>query len=129
MNSSGLIFNASWNRPSGSVRLDLPEPALPYRARYRVRQARKPVRIPLRIFSTLALALGAGGLVLTMLPVLAVEVRYRLNQIPGTRHQVPLSGLDLPLVTTPMPTPTAEPAPASAEEMFKIGRASCRERG
>lgn len=120
ISSSGLIFNASWHRSSGSVRLDLPEPAFPYRARYQVRQARKPVATPLRIISTVALALGAGGLVLTMLPVVAMELQYRLNQAPGTRHQVQLSDSDLPLVTTPMPTPTAEPTPASAEEIFSV---------
>lgn len=113
----GLIFNASWNRSSGSVRLDLPEPPFPYRARYRVRQVRKPVLTPLRILSTAALALGAGGLVLTMLPVVAMEVQYALRPKSNNLALIPT---DLPLVTTPQPTPTAEPTPASAEEIFSV---------
>lgn len=115
--TSNLLYHSSWHRSSGSVRLDLPDPAFPYRARYQVRQARKPVAMPLRILSTIALAFGAGGLILVMLPVVAVEVQYALKPKSQNLALIP-SGLQL--VTTPQPTPTAEPTPASAEEIFSV---------
>lgn len=118
--TSNLLYHASWNRSSGSTHLDLPEPAFPYRARYRVRQARKPVAMPLRILSTVALALGAGGLVLVMLPVVAVEIRYQLDQLQGTSDKEQVRQLEILSGFSLDPIPTAEPTPASAEEIFSV---------
>lgn len=52
-----------------------------------------------------------------MLPVVAAELRYALV---SPSRDLALIPPDLPLVTTPMPTPTAEPTPASAEEIMSV---------
>ena len=73
---SGLLYHSSWNRPSGTVWLDLPD--FPPRSNL-YRQPRLDLygfRKLIRTGANLMLLVGAAGILLTMLPVAAIEIKY-----------------------------------------------------
>jgi len=73
---SGLLYHSSWNRPSGTVWLDLPD--FPPRSNL-YRQPRLDLygfRKLLKVGANLMLLIGSAGLLLIMLPVVAIEIKY-----------------------------------------------------
>lgn len=107
MRVSGLIYDSSWQRSSGAVWLDLPTP-----------DVQKRTVLPRRAVGLLANTLfliGTAGLLLTMLPVAAMEVKYRLQ---STVYR--LSPEQLLITDQSSPTFTPQPAPANEMEAFSV---------
>lgn len=110
---SGLIYDYLGGRSSGTIYLDLPQPPFRRRAMYEFRCRRKLVASPLRITSNLLFLVGAAGILLTMLPVAAMEIKYNLSNLANS-----------PNLTNPqLPPPAALPAPlgpANDAEAFSV---------
>ena len=76
--NNGLLYHSFWNRSSGSSRLDLPQAPFHRFALYEFRDHRKIVVKPLRILASMLFLAGSAGLLLTFLPVAAMEIKYRI---------------------------------------------------
>lgn len=133
MSASGLIYDSSWSRSSGTVWLCLaeaegesglcldevptpgrdevgPSSLLPtsYSLLHKSRSAAK-------FFANLMLLIGGAGVLLTMLPVAAIEVQYAYKSY--TSYRTDKTYLSSP----PPPTESGPPpGPASAAEAFSI---------
>ena len=96
---SGLLYHSSWNRPSGTVWLDLPDFS-PRSNLYR--QPRLDLygfRKLIRTGANLMLLVGAAGILLTMLPVAAIEIKYNLSNLANSPNSANLSPAPSPEVS------------------------------
>lgn len=87
--TSGLIYSSFSNRPSGVVYLDLPQSPFRKRALYEFRDHRKIVSAPLRFLSYALFLIGSAGMLLTMLPVAAMEIQYQYRSYTTNRTYMP----------------------------------------
>ena len=95
---SGLLYDSSWHRPSGTIWLCLDEAVgevgleLPEILPSSVSKFRKLTRIG----ANLMLLVGAAGLLLTMLPVAALEVKYHLSNLANSPNSANPNSLPPP---------------------------------
>lgn len=89
MISSGLIYRSSFHRNFGVSCLDLPEAPFHKHALYEFRDHRKIVATPLRVLSQVLFLIGSAGILLTMLPVVAMEVQYQYRSHATNKTSVP----------------------------------------
>ena len=133
--TSGLLYDSSWHRSSatvwlclddeaaGEVGLDSPELAgsgwqvagsggHALRATRYAPRAMSFFRGTGKLIANLMLLVGAAGLLLTMLPVAAIEVQYNLSNLANSPNSANPN--------SPPPAAPPPPGPADAAEAFSI---------
>jgi LPXTG-site transpeptidase (sortase) family protein len=115
MNFSGLIYDSSWQRSAGAVWLDLPQSqqiASKGATLIRCNPLGSLRNFP-KLAANLMLLVGSAGLLLTMLPVAAIEIKYNLSNLANSPNSANFN-------SPPPPTPTPAPGPANSAEAFSV---------
>lgn len=104
--TSGLIYNSSFNQISGAVWLSLPDPIFQTSLK---RSILPRLKKPLHILSSLLFLIGSAGVLLTMLPVAAVNLQYNFyNRYNNYKNY------------SPSAEPTVQPGPTNDWEAFSV---------
>lgn len=99
--TSGLIYDSSFSQTSGAIWLDLPQSSLQTRFRYHL------LHRFLKSLAGILFLIGSAGILLTMLPVAAVNLQYNFyNRYNNYNNYIP--------------QPTPEPGPKNDWEAFSI---------
>ena len=113
---SGLIYNSDSHRTGGTVWFDLPQPPFRRRAMYEFRSRRKLAASPLRITANILFLAAAAGILLTMLPVAAMEIKYNLSNWSNSTNLTNLNS-HAPAESEQIPI---QPGPSNDLEAFSV---------